>query len=377
LGPPGSPGDYPAMKQVRIGVIGAGYWGPHIIRNVGELTDAKLAGIADTSSERLHALRPRYPDVPMTLNYIDLLNDDIDAVIIATPVASHFALARTALRAGKHVLVEKPLTRSSAEGLTLIHLAEQSGLALMVGHTFEYNPAVVAMCEIVHRGDIGQVLYMDAARLNLGQFRDDVNVLWDLAPHDISIMNLILGSRPSHVSARGSVCVHPHMHDVAYLELGYPSGIMGHIHVSWLEPAKVRRLTVVGDEKMIVYNDMSSEEKLRIYDKAVIKTTSLGDFADFQLTYHNGGVHIPPVPISGEPLKIEIAHFVECILSGTVPQSDGWVGLGVTQVLEAAHKSLLNGGGRKKLQSMQSLESSAGKRRLGLRREADVDEMCG
>jgi predicted dehydrogenase len=322
-----------------------------------------LSAIADLSIERLRALRPRYPEAIMTQDYQDLLTDAIDAVIIATPVRTHHAIAQKALRAGKHVLIEKPLTRTSAEALALIRLAEQKGLALMVGHTFEYNPAVLALRDIIQRGDIGQVLYVDAARLNLGQFRHDVNVLWDLAPHDISIMNLILGSEPQQVSARGNTCVHPFMHDVAYLELRYPGDIMGHIHVSWLEPAKVRRFTVVGDEKMVVYNDVAPEEKLRIYDKGVIKTTSSGDFADFQLTYHFGGVSIPAVP-NGEPLKLEITHFVECIRHGTVPRSDGWSGLRVTQILESAEKSLTNGGTRKKIRSTGDLEVIAGRRLL-------------
>lgn len=349
------------MNPLRIGVIGAGYWGPHLIRNVNEMENAKLAGVADLSTDRLRQLRSRYRNIILTQNFRDLLTDEVDAIVIATPVNTHHALARQVLVAGKHVLVEKPLTSTSAEALDLIRLAEQHGLALMVGHTFEYNPAVIALRDIVRRGDIGEVLYVDAARLNLGQFRHDVNVLWDLAPHDISIMNLLIQSEPTHVSARGSACVRPSTHDVAYLELRYPNGVMGHIHVSWLEPAKVRRFTVVGEEKMIVYNDLSSEEKLRIYDKGVVKTTSTGDFADFHLTYHYGGVAIPAVPI-GEPLKIEIDHFVECILHGAVPLSDGWSGLRVTQVLEAADKSLHNGGTRKRIRSAGELEVLNGRR---------------
>jgi predicted dehydrogenase len=340
---------------LQFGVIGAGCWGPHLIRNISEIPGAQLRAVADLSTERLQALRLRYPATHLTRDYRDVLTDGIDAVVIATPVKTHYPLAREALRAGKHVLIEKPFTRRSSEALDLTRLADQEGLALMVGHTFEYNPAVVALRDIVQRGDIGEVLYLDAARLNLGQFRPDVNVLWDLAPHDISIMNFILGTEPTHVSARGSTCIHPTMHDVAYLELRYPNGVLGHVHVSWLEPAKVRRFTVVGDEKMVVYNDVAPEEKLRIYDKGVIKTTSSGDFADFQLTYHYGGVSIPPVP-GGEPLKIELMHFIDCIRSGTRPQSDGWSGLRVIKVLEAADKSLRHGGTRKKIHDSAALE---------------------
>jgi predicted dehydrogenase len=358
------------MNHIRIGVIGAGYWGPHLIRNASEIAGVRLAGIADLSAERLLALRTRYPGVPMTQNYRELLTDATDAVIIATPVRTHHKLALEALRAGKHVLVEKPLTCTSSEALSLIRLAEQNGLALMVGHTFEYNPAVIALRDIIRRGDIGQVLYVDAARLNLGQFRHDVNVLWDLAPHDISVMNFLLAAEPTHVSARGSMCIHPHQHDVAYLELRYPDAIMGHIHVSWLEPAKVRRFTVVGDEKMVVYNDVATEEKLRIYDKGVIKSSSSGDFADFQLSYRYGGVSIPAIP-NGEPLKIEITHFVDCIRHGEVPQSDGWSGLRVTRVLEAADKSLTNGGTRKRIRCDGELAVIAGRRLLEVARREE------
>ncbi len=342
------------MNEVRFGVVGAGYWGPHLIRNISEIPDSRLSAIVDLSQERLSALRPRYPSVLLTDDYRDVLNDDIDAVVIATPVNTHHRLAKQALTAGKHVLIEKPITRNSEEARDLIQLADQKGLSLMVGHTFEYNPAVIALKEVVMRGDVGRVLYVDAARLNLGQYRSDVNVLWDLAPHDVSILNYILDSTPTHVSARGNACIRPGKHDVAYLELKYPKAVLGHIHVSWLEPCKVRRITIVGDEKMVVYNDVS-EEKLRIYDKGVVKTTSSGDFADFQLSYHNGGVMIPPVP-SGEPLKLEIMHFIECIRNGQKPKSDGLSGLNVIKVLEAADKSLHNGGMRDPISSLESFD---------------------
>ena len=322
------------MRDVRFGVIGAGYWGPHLIRNISEIPGSRLAAIADLSQDRLDALHPRYPYAFMTTDYRRLINDDIDAVVIATPVNTHFKLAQEALMAGKHVLVEKPVTRNSEDARELVRLADEKDVLLMVGHTFEFNPAVQALKDIVDSGVVGRVLYIDAARLNLGQYRSDVNVLWDLAPHDISIMNFILGAEPTHVSARGNTCINPSTHDVAYVELKYPNGVLGHIHVSWLEPCKVRRLTVVGDEKMVVYNDVAAEEKLRIYDKGVTKTASLGDYADFQLSYHYGGVTIPAVP-GGEPLKLELKHMIDCIQTGRRPRSDGMSGLNVIKVLEA------------------------------------------
>jgi len=336
------------MKPIRFGVIGAGYWGPHLIRNLSEIPGSTLAVVADLSQDRLEALRPRYSSVTMTTDFREAIGDQTDAVVIATPVRSHYQLAREALMAGKHVLVEKPLTRSSEEARDLIRIADENGVLLMVGHTFEYNPAVIALKDLVEQGVVGRVLYIDAARLNLGQYRTDVNVLWDLAPHDISIMNFILGSEPTHVSARGNTCIQPGTHDVAYVELKYPKGILGHIHVSWLEPCKVRRITVVGDEKMVVYNDVAAEEKLRIYDKGVTRTTSSGDYADFQLSYHNGGVSIPAVA-GGEPLKLELSHMMDCIRTGTRPRSDGQSGLRVINVLESADKSLQNGGLRDRI----------------------------
>lgn len=341
-------------SEVRFGVIGAGYWGPHLIRNLTEIPDSRVDLIADLSAERLGALRRRYPYTTMTHDFQDVIEADVDAVVVATPVHTHYDIARQALLAGKHVLVEKPIASSSDEALDLVQLAEANDLRLMVGHTFEYNPAVVALRDIVRRGDIGTVLYVDAARLNLGQFRSDVNVLWDLAPHDISIMNFILESAPTYVSARGSACIQEGTHDVAYLELMYPDGVLGHIHVSWLEPCKVRRFTVVGDEKMVVYNDVAAEEKLRIYDKGVVKTTSSGDYADFQLGYRYGGVSIPPVP-GGEPLKLELMHFIECIGEGKPPQSDGRSGLHVIEVLESADVSLDNGGMRSHIRPASTL----------------------
>src|SRR5579884_191941 len=347
------------MNEVRFAVIGAGYWGPHLIRNISEIPDGRLSAIVDLSQERLEALQPRYPSARLSRHFEDALADDVDAVVLATPVNTHHRLAKGALEAGKHVLIEKPITRDAHQARELIRLADSKGLALMVGHTFEYNPAVVTLKEIVKRGDVGRVLYVDAARLNLGQYRTDVNVLWGLAPHDISILNYILDSEPTHVSARGNACIQDGTHDVAYVELKYPEGVLGHIHVSWLEPCKVRRLTVVGDEKMVVYNDVAAEEKLRIYDKGVVKTTSSGDFADFQLGYHYGGVTIPAVP-SGEPLKLELLHFIECIHSGETPRSDGLSGLRVIKVLESADKSLHNGGMRDRIHNLESFEVLAG-----------------
>ncbi|MDQ2743631.1 MAG: Gfo/Idh/MocA family oxidoreductase [Chloroflexota bacterium] len=335
------------MNEIKFGVVGAGYWGPHLIRNVSELPGARLSAIADLSASRLQALRPRFPTAFMTQDYQQILESDVEAVVIATPVKTHHQIAMDALDAGKHVLVEKPLTRTSQEALELIATAEQNGLTLMVGHTFEYNPAVIALRDIVQGGQIGRVLYVDGARLNLGVFRSDVNVMWDLAPHDISIMNFVLESVPVNVSARGNTCLLPDKYDVAYLDITYENGVSAHLHLSWLDPCKVRRFTVVGDEKMVVYDDMTPEEKIRLYERGVTKPSVTGDYAEYQ--YRNGGVWSPPIA-GGEPLKFELMHFSDCIREGRRPQSDGWCGLGVIEVLEAADQSLKNGGMRTRIE---------------------------
>ena len=236
---------------VRVGVIGCGYWGPQLIRNFSELPEAQLVAVADRRPSRLDYVRSRYDRVLALPDHQELLASDVEAVVVATPIHTHHAVAREALLAGKHVLVEKPLAASVEEAQDLLNLAAERDLTLMVGHTFLYNPAVAELRRMVRSGELGRVHYVDGARLNLGQFHPLVNVLWDLAPHDISILVDILGEAPVSVSARGSSCVQPGVHDVAYLTLTFPNGVLAQMHVSWLDPAKVRRITVVGDAKML------------------------------------------------------------------------------------------------------------------------------
>ena len=289
-----------AGNAVRVGVIGCGYWGPQLIRNFAEMPEATLAGVADTREDRLDYVRQRHPGVPVFTDYRDLLAADVDAVVVATPIETHFPIARDALRAGKHVLVEKPLALSVIDATELIMTARAANRTLMSGHTFLYNPAVVELRRIVRSGELGRIYYLDAARLSLGLFWRHVNVIWDLAPHDVSILFYVLGSVPVAVSARGSSCVRPNVHDVAYVEIQFEGGISAQLHVSWLDPAKVRRLTVVGDRKMAVYNDVSLAEKIRIYDKGV-EPPPTDNYGEFQLSYRNGQITIPFVPWQ-EPL---------------------------------------------------------------------------
>ncbi|RME41921.1 MAG: gfo/Idh/MocA family oxidoreductase [Chloroflexi bacterium] len=333
------------QKPLNIGVIGYGYWGPKLVRNFQEIPATQVTMIADLDPERLAQAHQTYPRIRVTRDYHELLASDVDAVVIATPVATHFPIGRDCLSQGKHVLIEKPLARKREEGQVLIDLAGRHGLVLMVGHTFEYNPAVRMLKEIVASGEIGRVYYIHASRTNLGIFQKDVNVLWDLAPHDISILLYVLGLDPLNVSATGQAYVQPGIHDIARLTVNFAERVQAHIHISWLDPCKVRRITVVGERKMVVYDDVEMLEKIKIYDKGVDRPDHTDNYGEFQLSYRYGNITIPRVPLH-EPLKVECTHFAECILHGRQPQSDGEVGLKVVKVLESAEKSLLNGGMR-------------------------------
>lgn len=334
--------------KVKVGLIGFGYWGPKLMRNFSEMPGAHLAWCADLSQERLARVNAQYPDVRTTQNVDEMLTSDVDAVVVATPIRTHYRLAKAALLAGKHVMVEKPLTANSLEAEELVRLAESRELTLMVGHTFQYNSAIRALREIVASGDIGDVYYIDSARLNLGLFQPDVNVLWDLGPHDISILMHVLQLDPIAVSARGSSSIVRGIHDVAYAELRFPGNILAHVHLSWLDPCKVRRVTIVGSKKMVVCDDIADVEKIRIYDKGIEPRCETDQFREFPLSYRYGGVNIPHVPFM-EPLREQCDHFVDCIRTGARPLTDGYTGLKVVQILEQLDKSLQNGGSRKKL----------------------------
>jgi predicted dehydrogenase len=313
------------------------------VRNFQELPNTEVSMVVDRDPKRLAQIQQTHPDVAVTNDYLDLLNSDVDAVVVATPVSTHFRLAWDALRHGKHVLVEKPLARTRAECQALIDLARSRGLTLMVGHTFEYNPAVETLKSMVESNELGRVYYAYSLRTNLGIFQKDINVMWDLAPHDISIMLYVLGHSPSSVSAVGEAYVQPGIQDVAHMTLNFPNQVQAHIHVSWLDPCKVRRITVVGSKKMVVYDDVEPLEKIKVYDKGVDKPDHTDTYGEFQLSYRYGNITIPQIP-AHEPLKLECAHFAECIVNERTPRSDGHSGLRVVKVLEGAQISLLNGG---------------------------------
>jgi len=331
-------------KTVKIGLIGCGYWGPQHARNFYQLPGVEMAWIADLRPERLAHMQTLYPSARVTQDYRELLESDIDGVTIATPVATHHRMGMAALFAGKHVLIEKPLAATSVEARELVDLADSRSLVLMVGHTFVYNPAVEAVRTIIQSGELGEIYYINATRANLGLFQPDVNVIWDLAPHDISILNHILGAQPTSISARGGIYVQRErkIHDVAYLTLLYPNQVMAEIRVSWLDPVKTRHYTVVGSKKMLVYDDIA-HAKVVIYDKGVEKPPYSDTYVEFQMSYRHGSELAYPVYWT-EPLRNECMDFVRSICEGTQPITNGMAGLQVVTILEKAQESLLNGG---------------------------------
>jgi len=330
--------------MIKVGVVGAGYWGPKHVRNFSEMPGARVAMVADLSEARLTTIRAQYPDVRTTTDFCELLQDpSIDAVVVVTPVSTHARLAGEALRAGKHVLVEKPLAASSAECEELIRLAAERGLVLMVGHTFLYNPAVLMLRDLVVTGELGEVYYAYAQRLNLGLFQRDINVMWDLAPHDLSILMFVLGMDPCAIAARARSHVRVGIEDIAYMDVAFPNGAGAAVHVSWLDPNKVRRMTLVGSKKMVVFDDVEALEKIRLYDKGIDIPPRVDGFGEVQLSYRYGNISIPPVA-GHEPLRLECEHFLECIRTGARPRTDGMQGLKVVQALEMAGVSLAQGG---------------------------------
>jgi predicted dehydrogenase len=329
-------------KIVRVGVIGAGYWGPNIVRNLYEAPGAETVAVADLSQERLDAIRKRFPAVRVTTDHREIIGDrSIDAVCIVTPVGTHRKLAEEAFAAGKHVFVEKPLAYSVSDAEAIVRAAERAGKTLMVGHTFVYNPAVVVVKSILDSNGIGDVHYLDSQRVNLGLHQFDTNVLWDLGPHDVSITLYWLEEEPEWVQCTGACFAQPDIEDVVFLQIGFPSGAIAHAHLSWLAPSKLRTMTVIGSKKMVVYDDIQSVEKVKIYDQGVDKLEA----DELRRSYRAGDIHSPRVPMT-EALQVEMRHFIDCVRDGKKPRSDGEAGLMVVRVLELAMRSLRSGGAR-------------------------------
>ena len=348
-------------ERTVVGVVGCGYWGPNLIRNFKGLPNCHLRAVCDVSQARLKHMTSLYPDVEAVTDFDHLLNGvGLDAVVVATPVKYHYSLAKASLLAGKHTLIEKPMAASTAECEELIETAKRNGLVLMTGHTFLYSAPVRKIAEIVQAGDIGEIRYINSRRLNLGLFQKDINVAWDLAPHDISIILHILGELPQTVNCQGNAHVTPGIEDVTNISLSFRHKRFATIQSSWLEPRKVRDMTIVGTRRMIVYDDLQTHEKIRIYDVRVERPPHYDTFADFHYSYHYGDSYIPHIQ-QEEPLKAECQHFLDCIETGDKPLTGGHEGLELVRILEAASASLKDRGAPVSLGQSQDLRSFLGR----------------
>ncbi|HKC64314.1 MAG TPA: Gfo/Idh/MocA family oxidoreductase [Pyrinomonadaceae bacterium] len=337
------------MSPTTIGVIGCGYWGPNLLRNFSEQENARLRWMCDVDSKRLEMLGRRYPSARTTTDYHHLLADpELNAVVIATPVSTHFNFARDALLAGKHVLVEKPFTANVREAEELIELAEREKLTLMVDHTFIYTGAVQKIKEIVSSGELGDLLYFDSIRINLGLFQRDINVVWDLAPHDLAIMDFIIDREPLAVTATGSCHIERGIENIAYVMLSFPDQFIAHFHFNWLSPVKIRRALIAGSRKMVVYDDIEPTEKIRVYDKGVMvtRTEEVENKEEAYRTlvsYRTGDVWVPKLD-STEALHYVCKEFLNAITEKRRPLTDGYSGLRVVELLQAAQQSISQGG---------------------------------
>lgn len=331
---------------VGVAVVGCGYWGPNLVRNFTTCPTSRVVALCDRSEAALTRVGAACPEARRVGDLQAVLDDpEVEAVAIATPVATHAPLARAALRAGKHVLLEKPMATSERDGEELIRLAEKGGLTLMVDHTYVFSSPVRKIRELIQTGEIGNVFYIDGVRINLGLFQSDVNVLWDLAPHDLSIVDHLIGRLPRTVAATGASHTRSGQEDVAYLNLDFGGGLLAHFHVNWLSPVKVRHLIVGGSKKSIVYNDLNPWEPIKIYDQGIQEGESAEARHGVLISYRTGDIWSPRLE-PGEPLQGVVRHFAECIRSGATPISDGQAGLRVVRILEAAERSVKAQGGR-------------------------------
>ena len=332
------------MEPVRVAVIGLGYWGPNLIRNLYELPDAEVVWACDAREDALERIGTRFPSIRRTTAVREVLDDpSVEALVIATPVSTHYEIARNALSTGRHVFVEKPLTTSSEEGEDLAALARERSLTLMPGHTFLYSPPVNLIRDLIERGELGEIYSISMSRVNLGLHQSDVSVAWDLGPHDFSILRYWLGETPTHVSALSRGCIIPGTPDVAFINLEFGSETIAHVELSWLAPSKLRRTTIIGSEKMVVYDD-TSNEPVRIFDTGVVLRDP-ETFGEYKLTYRTGDIVSPRVDIA-EPLYLEMADFCAAIRGGSIPRSSVDVGLDVVRMVEAVDASLADGGAR-------------------------------
>jgi predicted dehydrogenase len=332
------------MNTIQIGVIGYGYWGPNLVRNFAETPGVRVKAVSDLNPELLAKVRVRYPNIQVTRDCRDLFTDpEIDAIAIATPVSTHYELALAALQANKHVLVEKPMALSTRQAVKLIEEADRRNLTLMVDHTFVYTGAVRKMQELVASNELGNIYYYDSVRVNLGLFQHDVNVIWDLAVHDLSIMDYVLPSQPYAVSATGMSHVPSGPENIAYLTLFFENNLIAHIHVNWLAPVKVRRTLIGGNQRMIVYDDLEPSEKIKVYDKGITVNGNAESVYQMLIGYRTGDMWSPKLDMT-EALRTEALHFIHCIKTGDRPITDGEAGMRVVRILEAATLSMAKQG---------------------------------
>ncbi len=339
---------------MKVAVIGAGHWGPNLVRNFDTHKKSSVAWVIDQNQDRLELVKTRFPSAKLSQNTDDALNDaEVTALVVATPTTTHYEIVKQALERGKHVLVEKPITTNSAQAAELCELAEKNSLVLMVGHVFLFNPAVQRVKQYITAGDLGRLHYVSMTRTNLGPVRMDVNAAWDLAAHDISIVNYWLDAKPITASAVGGNWINEGIEDTIFATLRYPNNVLVNLHASWLNPRKARDITVVGDERMLTLDDMNVQEPIRIYDKQVTQDRTRPSFIDslagFRASIRNGGITIPPVSL-GEPLRVECEAFIDAVLSGaTKCESDGRFGLEIVEALEAIDRSAKAGGQEEKV----------------------------
>lgn len=332
-----------SARPLGVALVGYGYWGPNLLRNYMELSEPEVKWVCDLRPEQLAKVGARFPGIQLTEDYSEVFADPaVDAVLVATPISTHHAIAKAALEAGKHVFVEKPMTSDPGDARELVDLAAARGLTLMVGHTFVFSPPVRKVKELIEAGTLGDIYFITTQRVNLGLHQKDVSVIWDLAPHDLSILYYWLGEHACAVSVYGRGCIVPEIPDVAFINLKFPSGVVAEIQVSWLSPVKLRRTIVVGSKKMLVYDDTENVEKVKIFDHGVdFKDPS--DYGEFQLSYRTGDIVAPKIS-GAEPLCLEAQHFVRSVVDGQPPITSGEQGLQVVSSLEAAEASLRAGG---------------------------------
>ena len=345
--------------MIRIAMIGVGYWGPNLIRNFSELDDAQVVACSDLSEDRLKKIAKRYPGVKCTTNYQELLeNSEIDAVVIATPVSTHYPIAKAALDRHKHVMIEKPLADSAEHALALVELARRVHCILMVDHTFIYTSAVRKIRELIDSSDLGEVLYFDSVRVNLGLFQKDINVIWDLAPHDLSIMDYLLRAEPVAISAMGASHAGNGIANIAYMTLRFPNNLIAHFHVNWLAPVKIRQTLLGCSKKMVVYDDVEPTDKIRVYDKGIVINGSPEKRYQTLVGYRTGDVLIPKIDTTEALLRVA-QEFTNSIKENRAPLTDGVAGYRVVRLLEAAQKSLEANGAEVLLTDLKAAEAAA------------------